>query len=102
MGDLLVGTSSWRDHDPFYPAGTKPADQLPYYARFFPVVEVNTTYYRIPSLKTVRGWVDRTPDNFIFDVKPPAPSPARPRHQPARPPNRTLMWPVRLRKRSRP
>jgi len=71
MGHLLVGTSSWSDHDPFYPPGTKPAEQLPFYANHFPVVEVNTTYYRIPSLKMVQGWVDRTPDDFVFDVKPP-------------------------------
>ena len=42
-GRILVGTSAWSDHDPFYPPGTKPAEQLPYYARYFPVVEVNTT-----------------------------------------------------------
>ncbi len=71
MGTILVGTSSWSDHDPFYPPGTKPAEQLPFYARYFPVVEVNTTYYRIPSLKMVQGWVDRTPEDFVFDVKPP-------------------------------
>ena len=71
MGQLLIGTSAWSDHDPFSPPGTKPAEQLPYYARFFPVVEVNTTYYRVPSRKTVEGWAGRTPDGFVFDVKPP-------------------------------
>ncbi len=71
MGALLIGTSAWSDHDPFYPPGLKPAEQLPFYARFFPVVEVNTTYYRIPPSRMVEGWVERTPPNFVFDVKPP-------------------------------
>ncbi len=49
MGRILIGTSAWSDHDPFYPPGTKPAAQLPFYARYFPVVEVNTTYYRVTA-----------------------------------------------------
>ncbi len=71
MGTLLIGTSAWSDHDPFYPPGLKPAEQLPFYARFFPIVEVNTTYYRIPPRRMVEGWVERTPPDFTFDVKPP-------------------------------
>ena len=71
MGRLLVGTSSRSDHDPFYPPGMRPAEQLPFYARRFPVVEVNTTYYRVPPRRMGEGWVERTPDGFVFDVKPP-------------------------------
>lgn len=71
MGRLLIGTSSWSDQGPFYPPGTKPAEQLPYYARFFPVVEINTSYYAVPRRSMVEGWVERTPPGFIFDVKPP-------------------------------
>jgi len=71
MGRLLIGTSAWADHDPFYPSGLKPAEQLPFYARYFPIVEVNTTYYRIPSHRMVEGWVRRSPPEFVFDVKPP-------------------------------
>lgn len=71
MGNLLIGTSAWSDHDPFYPPGVRGTDQLPFYARYFPIVEVNTTYYRIPARRTVEGWVRRTPDHFVFDVKPP-------------------------------
>jgi uncharacterized protein YecE (DUF72 family) len=71
MSALLIGTSAWADHEPFYPPGLKPAGQLPFYARYFPVVEVNTTYYRVPSRRMVEGWVERTPPGFIFDVKPP-------------------------------
>ncbi|MBX6341920.1 MAG: DUF72 domain-containing protein, partial [Thermomicrobiaceae bacterium] len=71
MGKLLIGTSAWSDHDPFYPPGLKPSEQLSFYARYFPIVEVNTTYYRVPSRRMVEGWVERTPPGFVFDVKPP-------------------------------
>lgn len=71
MSRLLIGTSAWTDHEPFYPPGVKPAAQLPFYARYFPVVEVNTTYYRVPSRRMVENWVERTPEGFVFDVKPP-------------------------------
>jgi uncharacterized protein YecE (DUF72 family) len=71
MTKILIGTSAWSDHDNFYPAGLKPPGQLPYYASIFPVVEINTTYYRLPSKSMVQGWVDRSPDGFVFDVKPP-------------------------------
>jgi uncharacterized protein YecE (DUF72 family) len=71
MGAILVGTSSWSEHAEFYPPGTTPAEQLPFYARRFPVVEVNTTYYAVPRRQVAQGWADRTPASFVFDVKPP-------------------------------
>lgn len=71
MGRLLIGTSSWSDQGPFYPAGVKQAQQLPFYASHFPVVEVNTSYYHVPRRSMVEGWVERTPPGFVFDVKPP-------------------------------
>jgi uncharacterized protein YecE (DUF72 family) len=71
MGDILIGTSAWSDLEGFYPPGVSQAGQLAFYARYFPLVEVNTTYYRVPSRKMVAGWVERTPPGFIFDVKPP-------------------------------
>jgi uncharacterized protein YecE (DUF72 family) len=71
LGRLLVGTSAWSDHEDFYPPGLPAAERLAFYARLFPVVEVNTTYYRVPSRRMVEGWVERTPPGFVFDVKPP-------------------------------
>jgi uncharacterized protein YecE (DUF72 family) len=71
LGKFLIGTSAWSDLGPFYPPGTKAIEQLPYYATQFPIVEINTTYYAIPSRKTVENWIARTPDGFLFDVKPP-------------------------------
>ncbi len=75
MGEILVGTCSWTDRTliecgRFYPAGVRSAEgRLRYYASQFPVVEVNSTYYALPAESTSGLWVDRTPDEFVFDVK---------------------------------
>ena len=69
---LRLGTSSWSSEDwvgPFYPAGAPPADFLNLYAQHFDTVEVDSTYYRIPSESMVRNWRERTPPEFIFAAK---------------------------------
>lgn len=71
LGKIRIGTSAWSDLGTFYPPGTKAGEQLGYYATQFPIVEINSTYYAIPNRKTVEGWAARTPDGFVFDVKPP-------------------------------
>lgn len=71
MSRILVGTSSWTDHEGFYPPNIPDRERLRFYARYFPIVEVNSTYYAIPSRRVVQGWVERTPPEFVFDVKPP-------------------------------
>ena len=43
--------------------------RLRYYARFFDVVEVNSSYYAIPDVLTVARWAARTPPGFLFNVK---------------------------------
>ena len=55
----------------FYPAGSKPADFLPFYARQFRTVEVDSTFYRIPAANSVKQWRERTPKGFIFAAKVP-------------------------------
>jgi len=55
----------------YYPKGMKPADYLTYYATKFDTVEVDSTFYRTPSVSTVRGWYDKTPKGFIFTAKVP-------------------------------
>lgn len=71
-GDILIGTQGW-NYDawvgPFYPGGTRGADFLTVYARAFGTVEVDSTFYAIPPVKTVRGWHDRTPPGFRFALK---------------------------------
>jgi uncharacterized protein YecE (DUF72 family) len=71
---LRLGTSAfiaagWEGT--FYPAGMKPADFLSHYATVFDTVEVDSTYYRVPSPAMVRGWREKTPKGFLFAAKVP-------------------------------
>jgi uncharacterized protein YecE (DUF72 family) len=69
---LRLGTSSFSSKDwvgPFYPERTQPADYLRRYAEHFDTVEVDATYYAIPSRSTVDGWKDKTPDGFLVSAK---------------------------------
>ena len=74
-GNILVGTASWTERTllqskAFYPPAVKtPTDRLRYYARHFPVVEVDATYYALPSLRNTQAWAERTPADFVFGVK---------------------------------
>jgi uncharacterized protein YecE (DUF72 family) len=60
---IRVGTASWTDHDPFYPPEyqkkTMQTQRLTYYARFFDLVEVDSTFYRLLSPRIFEGWVER-------------------------------------------
>lgn len=75
MAAILMGTCSWTDDGlikagTFYPAGATSAEQrLRFYATQFPIVEVDSTYYSLPSVRNSVLWNDRTPDEFTFDVK---------------------------------
>jgi uncharacterized protein YecE (DUF72 family) len=72
---LRIGVASWTDPSMtapgvFYPDGvTTPEARLRYYASRFALVEVDSTYYAIPARRTAELWVERTPDDFVFDVK---------------------------------
>ena len=72
---ILIGTASWTDPmmtapGVFYPRGTDSAEErLAYYAGTFPIVEVDATYYALPSERVAAAWVERTPPDFTFDVK---------------------------------
>ena len=55
----------------FYPAKLKPAEYLSFYAQHFDTVEVDSTFYRIPSASMVRNWYARTPKGFLFAAKVP-------------------------------
>lgn len=73
LGPFRLGTCSWADREliesgAFYPPGSNtPAGRLSYYASQFPVVEVDTTYYHLPSPQMVQGWAENTPESFLFD-----------------------------------
>src|SRR4051812_20808007 len=66
---IRVGTAAWADHEDFYPRGTKPGDRISYYAKHFPVVEVNSSYYHIMPARNYALWAEKTPDDFVFNVK---------------------------------
>jgi uncharacterized protein YecE (DUF72 family) len=68
-GLIRIGISSWGDLPGFYPARIKASEKLTWYARFFSVVEVNVSYYRIVPQHTYGQWLDATPDDLIFDIK---------------------------------
>ena len=71
---VFVGTSGynypeWRGS--FYPEKLSTAKMLAYYAERFPTVEINYTFYRIPTEKLLAGWAAGTPENFSFTLKAP-------------------------------
>jgi uncharacterized protein YecE (DUF72 family) len=71
-GGIWIGTSGWVYKEwagHFYPKGWPKKDEFSYYLRHFPTVEINATFYRLPTLKMVRGWHDRAPKGFLFAVK---------------------------------
>ena len=80
-GNILIGTSGWNYPSGrgtwtglFYPPKRRGRrgpgfDELAYYADHFETVEVNSTFYRIPTPQVTRRWAERTPDRFEFSVK---------------------------------
>lgn len=71
---IRVGTSgynypAWRGS--FYPERLAAPRMLPFYAERFGTVEINATFYRMPTPKTIAGWVEATPPDFVFSLKAP-------------------------------
>ncbi|MGQ9687812.1 MAG: DUF72 domain-containing protein [Desulfobaccales bacterium] len=69
---LHIGTSGWHyDHwrGPFYPEGLPPKEFLTFYQRYFHTVEINNSFYRLPSAKALATWRDSVPPGFVFAVK---------------------------------
>jgi uncharacterized protein YecE (DUF72 family) len=72
MARVLVGCSGWQYtswREVLYPKGCPQRDWLTVYARTFPTVEVNSTFYRLPKRDAVAHWVEQVPDRFVFAVK---------------------------------
>ena len=72
MNSIYIGTSGWHYKHwigTFYPEGTKDAEQFSYYLKFFRTVELNNSFYRLPSKETFAGWRKAVPPGFIFAVK---------------------------------
>ena len=72
MEAVRVGCSGWNYKDwrsIFYPDGLPAARWLEHYATEFDTVEVNATFYRLPTRDAVANWVEQTPEGFVFSIK---------------------------------
>ena len=74
--EFRVGTASWTDptlvnSDLFYPPSVRSAEErLRFYAEQFNTVEADSTYYALPAERNAKLWTERTPDEFVFNIKP--------------------------------
>jgi len=70
---VRIGTCSWADESlvkAWYPRTARTAEgRLRHYAELFDTVEVNSSYYAIPTAEAAAAWARRTPDGFVFHVK---------------------------------
>lgn len=72
QGRVYIGTSGWTYDDwsgPFYPPQVKGAERLAFYARHFHAVEVNATFYRLPTPAMIKAWNQRLPPGFHLVLK---------------------------------
>jgi uncharacterized protein YecE (DUF72 family) len=70
--DVRIGCSGWNYphwRERVYPKGLPPRRWLEHYSTLFDTVEINNTFYRLPSRSSVQGWVDESPTGFLFAVK---------------------------------
>lgn len=70
--DIRIGTSGYHYKHwvgPFYPPKTPPARMLEHYVRQFDTLELNNSFYRLPTVQAFKSWHDCTPPNFVFAVK---------------------------------
>lgn len=67
-----IGTTGWAEKEwvgSIYPKGTKPADYLSHYSKFFDSIELNTTHYQIPDPLKIERWYDKSAPDFKFCPK---------------------------------
>lgn len=72
MGEIRIGTASWTDPgfvEDWYPKDLRAEGRLRWYAEHFDLVEINSTFYALPALSSVKRWCEQTPEGFLFDVK---------------------------------
>jgi uncharacterized protein YecE (DUF72 family) len=72
MRRIFIGTSGWSYKDwegNFYPRGLRQSDYLSFYASQFDTVEIDSTFYRIPSASTIENWYKSVPSGFKFAAK---------------------------------
>ena len=72
MGRAYIGTSGWSYRSwegTFYPARLPKTQQFEFYATQFPTVEINLTFYRLPTVKMVQNWRAKAPAGFVYAIK---------------------------------
>src|SRR5437868_1288067 len=69
---IRIGTSGYSYQDwkvPYYPENIKDNEMLSYYSQDFNSTEINYTYYRMPSARTLAAMASKVPDDLIFTIK---------------------------------
>jgi uncharacterized protein YecE (DUF72 family) len=66
---IRYGTCAWADHEDFYSPGLPPGERLAYYAQYFSLVEVDSTFYALQPQRNFASWANKTPADFRFNVK---------------------------------
>jgi uncharacterized protein YecE (DUF72 family) len=72
MAKINIGTAGWDYKDwvgSFYPKQLERTQQLEYFSKYFAIVEINSTFYNLPSIDMVENWKLRVPEKFFFIVK---------------------------------
>ncbi|HVD25511.1 MAG TPA: DUF72 domain-containing protein [Gaiellaceae bacterium] len=72
MSEVRIGCSGWNYphwRERVYPKGLPQRRWLDHYATLFDTVEINNTFYRLPRVSSVQGWVEQSPPGFLFAVK---------------------------------
>lgn len=72
MTKIIIGTAGWDYKDwigPFYSKKLERSQYLEYFSKFFDLVEINSTFYNIPTKDTVNNWNNRVLNDFRFTVK---------------------------------
>ena len=72
MARPLIGVSGWQYPDfseRFYPDDLEKSEQLSFYGEHFPTVEINNTFYQLPSEKSIQRWRESVPEHFVFSIK---------------------------------
>jgi len=72
VASIDVGTSGWSYDEwvgPVYPPGLKPPKRLDFYTRLFHTVEIDSSFYNIPSEVAIRSWASKAPEGFTYAAK---------------------------------
>src|SRR5690606_13056558 len=72
MRNIHIGTSGWSYKGwkgKFYPEELKATDYLPFYAQYYKVTEINSSFYRLPLASTVHNWMKKVPEDLLFCPK---------------------------------